>query len=216
MIMLEHDLAVLERGVREGRRTFSNIIKYLLMGTSSNFGNMLSMAGAAVFLPFLPMLPVQILLNNLLYDFSEAAIPIDRVDEDMIERPRRWDVKFIRDAMLTFGSVSSVFDVLTFWLLLGVFGASEHLFQTGWFKTAFARDPATIGKTARSHIVPPNAFAAATQDLRLFDLNQWYGITLQSKLGSKLSLCSDLRMSCLANRILTSLRSARQLAEWKP
>ena len=92
LIMLEHDLAVLERGVREGRRTVSNIVKYVMMGTSSNFGNMLSMAGAAVFLPFLPMLPVQILLNNLLYDFSEAAVPMDRVDEDMIESPRRWDV----------------------------------------------------------------------------------------------------------------------------
>ncbi len=133
MILLEHDLAVLERGVREGRRTFSNIIKYVMMGTSSNFGNMLSMAGAAIFLPFLPMLPVQILLNNLLYDFSEAAVPMDRVDEDMIERPRQWDVKFIRDAMLTFGSVSSVFDFLTFGILLWAFGASERLFQTGWF-----------------------------------------------------------------------------------
>ncbi len=138
MILLEHDLAVLERGVREGRRTFSNIIKYVMMGTSSNFGNMLSMAGAAVFLPFLPMLPVQILLNNLLYDCSEAAIPMDRVDEDMIERPRQWDMKFIRDFMLTFGTVSSVFDFLTFGTLLWAFGASAPLFQTGWFIESIA------------------------------------------------------------------------------
>jgi Mg2+-importing ATPase len=104
-----------------------------MMGTSSNFGNMLSMAGAAAFLPFLPMLPVQILLNNLLYDISEAAVPIDRVDEEMIERPRKWDVRFIRDFMLTFGPVSSVFDFLTFGILIGLFGASAPLFQTGWF-----------------------------------------------------------------------------------
>ena len=138
MILLEHDLGVLERGVREGRRTFSNIIKYVMMGTSSNFGNMLSMAGAAVFLPFLPMLPVQILLNNLLYDCSEAAVPMDRVDEDMIERPRQWDMKFIRDFMLTFGAVSSVFDFLTFGVLLWAFGASAPLFQTGWFIESIA------------------------------------------------------------------------------
>jgi Mg2+-importing ATPase len=133
MILLEQDLAVLERGVREGRRTSSNIVKYVMMGTSSNFGNMLSIAGAAAFLPFLPMLPVQILLNNLLYDISEAAVPIDRVDEEMIERPRKWDVRFIRDFMLTFGPVSSVFDFLTFGILIGLFGASAPLFQTGWF-----------------------------------------------------------------------------------
>jgi len=138
MILLEPDLAVLERGVREGRRTFANIVKYVMMGTSSNFGNMLSMAGAALFLPFLPMLPVQILLNNLLYDVSEAAVPMDRVDQDMIERPRRWDVGFIRDSMLTFGSVSSVFDFLTFGTLLWVFGASAPLFQTGWFIESIA------------------------------------------------------------------------------
>jgi Mg2+-importing ATPase len=138
MILLEHDLGVLERGVREGRRTFSNIVKYVMMGTSSNFGNMLSMAGAAVFLPFLPMLPVQILLNNLLYDCSEAAVPMDRVDEDMIERPRQWDMKFIRDFMLTFGTVSSVFDFLTFGILLWAFGASAPLFQTGWFIESMA------------------------------------------------------------------------------
>jgi Mg2+-importing ATPase len=133
MILLEKDLAVLAEGVREGRRTFANIMKYVMMGTSSNFGNMFSMAGAVLFLPFLPMLPVQILLNNLLYDISEIAIPLDRVDEEMVERPRRWDIRFVRDFMIVLGSVSSLFDFLTFGLLLRAFGADEAMFHTGWF-----------------------------------------------------------------------------------
>jgi Mg2+-importing ATPase len=133
IVLLEKDLSVLADGVREGRRTFANIMKYVMMATSSNFGNMFSMAGAVLFLPFLPMLPVQILLNNLLYDVSETAIPLDRVDETMIERPRRWDIRFVRDFMIVLGSVSSLFDALTFALLLGVFGAGEALFHTGWF-----------------------------------------------------------------------------------
>ena len=133
MILLRPDLGVLVEGVREGRRTFANIMKYVMMGTSSNFGNMFSMAAAVLFLPFLPMLPVQILLNNLLYDMSEIAIPMDTVDEAMVVRPRHWDMKFIRNFMLALGSVSSIFDFLTFALLLRVFHASEALFQTGWF-----------------------------------------------------------------------------------
>jgi Mg2+-importing ATPase len=96
MILLKHDLGVLHAGVIEGRRTFGNIMKYIMMGTSSNFGNMFSMAGASLFLPFLPMLPVQILLNNLLYDVSELPIPLDRVDDDYLSHPRHWDMKFIR------------------------------------------------------------------------------------------------------------------------
>ncbi|OHV78453.1 magnesium-translocating P-type ATPase [Ensifer sp. LCM 4579] len=133
MILLRHDLSVLVEGVREGRRTFANIMKYVMMGTSSNFGNMFSMAGAVLILPFLPMLPVQILLNNLLYDTSEIAIPLDSVDEAMINEPRHWDMDFVRDFMLVLGPVSSLFDFLTFWLLLWVFQAGEALFQTGWF-----------------------------------------------------------------------------------
>lgn len=133
MILLKHDLNVLAEGVREGRRTFANIMKYVMMGTSSNFGNMFSMAGAVVVLPFLPMLPVQILLNNLLYDTSEIAIPLDSVDDEMIAEPRHWDMNFVRDFMLIFGPVSSLFDFLTFALLLWVFQAGETLFQTGWF-----------------------------------------------------------------------------------
>ncbi|MGA7324245.1 MAG: magnesium-translocating P-type ATPase [Rhodomicrobium sp.] len=133
IILLRKDLAVLAEGVREGRRTFVNIIKYMMMGTSSNFGNMFSMAAGVLFLPFLPMLPTQILLNNLLYDLSETTIPLDRVADAMIERPRRWDIDIIRKFMLVFGPLSSVFDFVTFGLLLWVFRADEKLFHTGWF-----------------------------------------------------------------------------------
>jgi Mg2+-importing ATPase len=138
MILLEPDLSVLHAGVLEGRRTFGNIMKYIMMGTSSNFGNMFSMAGASLFLPFLPMLPVQILLNNLLYDVSELPIPLDRVDPDYLSRPRRWDMKFIRNFMLIIGPISSVFDFLTFYIMLKVFHASEALFHTGWFIESMA------------------------------------------------------------------------------
>jgi heavy metal translocating P-type ATPase len=133
MILLGHDLAVLHDGVLEGRRTFANIMKYMLMGTSSNFGNMFSMAGAALFLPFLPMLPTQILLNNMLYDISEVPIPLDRVDDEEIRRPRVLDIDFIRNFMLLIGPISSLFDFLTFYVLLAVLHANEALFQTGWF-----------------------------------------------------------------------------------
>jgi len=138
MILLENSLDVLADGVREGRRTFANVLKYVMMGTSSNFGNMFSMAGGVLFLPFLPMLPVQILVNKLLYDVSEIAIPTDEVDADMIVRPRRWDIKFVRDFMLTLGPVSSLFDFLTFALLIWGFGASQAVFHTGWFVESLA------------------------------------------------------------------------------
>jgi Mg2+-importing ATPase len=138
MILLNNDLGVIAKGVREGRRTFANIMKYVMMGTSSNFGNMFSMAGGVLFLPFLPMLPVQILLNNLLYDISEIPIPLDNVDEDMIARPRHWDMRFVRNFMLVLGPVSSVFDFLTFGLLLWGFSASAALFHTGWFVESLA------------------------------------------------------------------------------
>jgi Mg2+-importing ATPase len=138
MIMLERDLNVIAEGVAEGRRTFGNIMKYIMMGTSSNFGNMFSMAGASIFLPFLPMLPVQILLNNLLYDVSEIPIPLDTVDEEYLVQPRHWDMKLIRNFMLTVGPVSSVFDFLTFYIMLRVFHAGEALFHTGWFIESMA------------------------------------------------------------------------------
>jgi Mg2+-importing ATPase len=133
LILLEQDLGVLRDGVVEGRRTMGNIIKYILMGTSSNFGNMFSMAGAALFLPFLPMLPLQILVNNFLYDLSELPIPTDTVDEDFVRAPHRWDIKFIQRFMTAIGPVSSVFDFLTFYVLYALFHASEAMFQTGWF-----------------------------------------------------------------------------------
>jgi len=133
MVMLEHDLGVLHDGVLEGRRTFGNVMKYIMMGTSSNFGNMVSLAGASLFLPFVPMLPAQILLNNILYDMSESAIPLDRVDTRDLHKPRTLDMRFIRHYMLSFGLISSVFDGLTFYLLLKVLQADVTLFRTGWF-----------------------------------------------------------------------------------
>ena len=133
LILLEHDLSVVRDAVVDGRSAVQNVSKYVLMGSSSNFGNMFSMAGAALFLPFLPMLPIQILLNNLLYDVSEIAIPFDRVDPEATARPVKWDIKLIERFMLVFGPVSSVFDFLTFYALLHLFGAGEALFQTGWF-----------------------------------------------------------------------------------
>jgi Mg2+-importing ATPase len=133
IILLRKDLGVLAEGVREGRRTFANILKYMMMGTSSNFGNMFSMAGGILFLPFLPMLPTQILLNNLLYDLSETAIPLDRVSDAMVTTPRRWDLDTVRKFMLLFGPLSSVFDFVTFGLLLWIFQADAALFHTGWF-----------------------------------------------------------------------------------
>lgn len=133
MILLRHDLHVLHAGVEEGRRTFGNIMKYILMGTSSNFGNMFSMAGASLFLPFLPMLPTQILLNNILYDISEIPIPLDKVDAVETHTPRILDLDFVRNFMLVIGSISSLFDFLTFYVLLVVLHADQRLFQTGWF-----------------------------------------------------------------------------------
>lgn len=133
IVLLEKDLGVLEQGVREGRTTFANTLKYVFMATSANFGNMFSMAGASLFLPFLPLLPKQILLTNLLTDFPEMAIATDSVDPELVEQPRRWDIKFIRNFMLTFGTVSSVFDYLTFGVLLLILHATTDQFRTGWF-----------------------------------------------------------------------------------
>ncbi len=133
LVLLERDLGVVHDGVIEGRRTVENVTKYILMGSSSNFGNMFSMAGAALFLPFLPMLPPQVLLNNLLYDVSEVGVPFDNVDEDALKLPVRWDINFIQRFMLVLGPVSSLFDFLTFFALLALFGAGQAMFQTGWF-----------------------------------------------------------------------------------
>jgi Mg2+-importing ATPase len=133
IVLLEKDLKVLVQGVREGRRTFANTLKYVFMASSANFGNMFSMAGASLFLPFLPLLPKQILLTNLLTDFPEMTIATDSVDRELVEKPRRWNIQFIRNFMMTFGLLSSVFDYLTFGVLLFILHATTDQFRTGWF-----------------------------------------------------------------------------------
>lgn len=144
VLLLEKDLDVLADGVMGGRRIFANTIKYVLMGTSSNFGNMFSAAGASLFLSFLPMLPSQILLNNLLYDSSQLAIPTDDVDAEQVVQPTRWDVGFIRRFMLFFGPISSVFDFITFGVMLWVFHAGPALFRSGWFVESLATQTLVI------------------------------------------------------------------------
>jgi len=139
---------VLEDGILEGRKVFGNIIKYIKMGASSNFGNMFSVVGGAYFLPFLPMAPIQVLVNNLLYDFSQVGIPLDHVDDEYLQKPRRWNIKSIRNFMFFIGPISSIFDYATFFLMLYFFGCAafgapgtsaadnthfEQLFHTGWF-----------------------------------------------------------------------------------
>jgi Mg2+-importing ATPase len=153
IILLDKDLNVLADGVVEGRRIFANTVKYVLMGTSSNFGNMFSAAGASAFLAFLPMLPSQILLNNLLYDASQLAIPTDRVDDEQLARPARWDIGFIRRFMLFFGPLSSVFDFATFAVMLSVFHAHASLFRSGWFVESLATQTLVIF-VIRTHRVP--------------------------------------------------------------
>lgn len=133
IILLEKDLGVLGNCVIEGRKTFANVIKYIKMGASSNFGNMLSMTGASVFLPFLPMLSTQVLLNNFLYDLSQIAIPTDDVDAEYLKRPRPWNIDFVKKFIIWIGPISSIYDFLTFGIMLFVFHASEPLFHTGWF-----------------------------------------------------------------------------------
>src|SRR6202142_742775 len=136
LILLEKDLTVLEQGVIEGRGVFANIVKYIRMGASSNFGNMFSVLGASAFLPFLPMAPIQVLTNNLLYDFSQVPIPADAVDEEQVARPRPWDIGAIKRFILFIGPISSIFDYTTFFVMLYIFKCWDpsraSLFQTGW------------------------------------------------------------------------------------
>jgi Mg2+-importing ATPase len=144
MILLERSLLVLDEGVLEGRKVFSNIVKYVRMGASSNFGNMFSVLGASIFVPFLPMMPVQILANNLLYDIGQTAIPTDAVDPERITAPRQWNIKELTRFVLFIGPCSSVFDYTTFFMMLFIFKCwdtstpeaaahSASVFQTGWF-----------------------------------------------------------------------------------
>ena len=144
IILLEPGLRVLLSGILEGRRAFGNVVKYLLMGTSSNFGNMFSMAGASIFLPFLPMLPTQILVNNFLYDLAQITIPSDNVDAAFLEKPHHWDIGLIRRFMFWIGPISSVYDFLTFYVLLRFFNAKEAEFHTGWFVESLATQTLVI------------------------------------------------------------------------
>jgi len=133
IVLMEKSLDALVEGVKDGRKTFANTMKYVFMATSANFGNMFSMAGASLFLPFLPLLPTQILLMNLLTDFPEMTIATDSVDMEMVEKPRRWDIGFIRKFMMVFGLTSSIFDYLTFGVLLLLLPGLTEQFRTGWF-----------------------------------------------------------------------------------
>ena len=144
IVLLDKDLGVLADGVREGRRIFANTLKYVLMATSSNFGNMFSAAGASLFLSFLPMLPSQILLNNLLYDAGQMAIPSDRVDAEVVARPAAWDIAFVRRFMAVFGPVSSIFDFLTFFVMLVILNAGHSEFRSGWFVESLATQTLVI------------------------------------------------------------------------
>jgi Mg2+-importing ATPase len=166
VILLEPGLDVLHRGVVEGRKAYGNVMKYLLMGTSSNFGNMFSMALASVLIPFLPMLPTQILLNNFLYDCSQITIPSDNVDDEFVLKPRRWDIGLIRRFMLFLGPVSSLYDFLTFFVLLHVFHASQEAFRTGWFIESLATQTLVIFviRTAKNPLRsrPSGALVATT------------------------------------------------------
>ena len=133
IVLLEKDLSVLVQGVKEGRVTFTNTLKYVFMATSANFGNMFSMAGASLFLSFLPLLPKQVLMTNLMTDFPEMAIATDSVDAESVDLPRRWNINFIRKYMIVFGLVSSIFDYLTFGVLIFFLHATTDQFRTGWF-----------------------------------------------------------------------------------
>lgn len=144
IILIKPGLNILARGIEEGRKAFGNVMKYLLMGTSSNFGNMFSMAAASVFLPFLPMLPTQILLNNFLYDLSQVTIPTDNVDDEYLRKPQHWNIHLIRNFMVMIGPISSLFDFLTFYVLLHFFHANEALFHTGWFVESIATQTLVI------------------------------------------------------------------------
>jgi Mg2+-importing ATPase len=166
IILLEPGLRVLHDGILEGRRAFGNVMKYLLMGTSSNFGNMLSMAAASLFLPFLPMLPTQILLNNFLYDMAQVTIPSDNVDDAYVRSPQHWDIRLIRNFMIFIGPISSIYDFLTFYVLLFLLHAGQAEFHTGWFVESLATQTLvlfvirTSGNPFRSR--PSRALTATT------------------------------------------------------
>jgi Mg2+-importing ATPase len=144
LVLLKHDLEVLRRGIVLGRSTFANTLKYVYLTTSANFGNMVSMAVASLFLPFLPLLATQILLNNFLSDLPALGLAGDRVDADWVERPRRWRIDSIRRFMVSFGLLSSVFDLLAFGILLGLFSEGPAQFRTGWFIVSLLTEVAIV------------------------------------------------------------------------
>jgi Mg2+-importing ATPase len=166
IILLQPGLRILHRGIIEGRRASGNVLKYLLMGTSSNFGNMFSMAAASVFLPFLPMLSTQILLNNFMYDAAQITIPSDNVDDAYLRSPQPWDMRLIRNFMIFIGPISSIYDFLTFYVMLHYFHAGEALFHTGWFVESLATQTLvlfvirTMGNPLRSR--PSGPLASTT------------------------------------------------------
>jgi Mg2+-importing ATPase len=173
LVMLEHDLAVLVQGVKEGRTTFANTLKYIFMATSANFGNMFSMAGASLFLSFLPLLPKQVLLTNLMTDFPEMTIVTDSVDPELVERPGKWDMVFIRRFMLVFGTISSIFDYLTFGALIFIFKSGAQQFRTAWFTESVisaclivlvirTRKPFFLSRPSRQLAIANMAVVAAT------------------------------------------------------
>ena len=216
VVLLEKDLGVLADGVAEGRRIFANTIKYVLMGTSSNFGNMFSAAAASAVLSFLPMLPSQILLNNLLYDSSQLAIPTDRVDEEQLRAPSHWDIAFIRKFMLTFGPISSLFDFLTFGLMLGVLHAGAVEFRTGWFVESLATQTLIIFaiRTRRVPFFRSRPSGAADTDDADGDRGRSPADGVPGRAGSGIHhLCpgsSTAPWSCSRSDISSSLKSPRK------
>ncbi|MFN8108703.1 MAG: magnesium-translocating P-type ATPase [Thermoleophilia bacterium] len=189
IVLLDKDLGVLAEGIREGRRIFGNTLKYVLMATSSNFGNMFSAAGASLFLSYLPMLPSQILLNNLLYDVGQLAIPTDRVDPEAVARPAAWDIGFVRRFMMVFGPLSSIFDFMTFYVMLEVLDAGRPEFRSGWFVESLAtqtlvifvirtrRVPFLRSRPSRPMVVLPIACAAVGAVIPLTPLAGTLGFT---------------------------------------
>jgi len=229
VILLEHDLSVVHDAVLEGRRSVVNVTKYILMGTSSNFGNMVSMAGAALFLPFLPMQPIQVLLNNLLYDASETALPFDNVDPEETAAPIHWDLGLVERFMVIVGPLSSVFDFLTFFVLLQVFGFGEAAFQTGWFIESLATQTLVVFviRTRRRFFESPShpALAAVTLAVVMIAvafpftaLGGWFGfvplppsflVFLALAVATYLALTETLK--AMFYRRLAALRRERRL-----
>ncbi len=223
IVLLDKDLGVLADGVTEGRRIFANTMKYVLMATSSNFGNMFSAAGASLFLSFLPMLPSQILLNNLLYDVGQLAIPSDRVDPEALARPAAWDLAFVRRFMAVFGPVSSIFDFMTFFVMLVVLDAGHAEFRTGWFVESLAtqtlvvfvirtrRSPSYKSRPSRAMIVLPITCACIGALLPITPLAGPLGFT-----PLPLAFFAILVGMVVAYLVLVEVVKRRFYARWMP